>query len=274
MDASYLFLLHAPRKMELRIGEVLDERGATRTLRSAGYATVGTAIFNREPCYIEIDEAPVFDAYTDYLGVEPVYDTSFANLDDGPIFDTEFTVFDQEPDDITTMCSSVVNDAEYVAHEEPVFHDGPLFDEESAIYDTEPVLDVPQQQPNVLSTACINFVFDHKPVFDEEPFHDLTTTSSIDDFHPNTNMVNLDVACSPVALFLPSSTSTIVDESVLFPDRIAAPLSIPDIKHSDVEVGAVGINRRLFCRSTVGDEHLREDHEAMELESWFALRTT
>jgi hypothetical protein len=23
-----------------------------------------------------------------------------------------------------------------------------------------------------------------------------------------------------------------------------------------------------------GDEHLREDHEAMELESWFALRTT
>jgi hypothetical protein len=69
----------------------------------------------------------------------------------------------------------------------------------------------------------------------------------------------------------------------------------------------VGINRRLFCRSTVGsfadqpsarspvtestiertntrdvgvrrsfagDEHLQEDHEAMELESWFALRTT
>jgi hypothetical protein len=36
----------------------------------------------------------------------------------------------------------------------------------------------------------------------------------------------------------------------------------------------VGIDRRLFCRSTVGDEHLREDHEAMELESWFALRTT
>jgi hypothetical protein len=31
------------------------------------------------------------------------------------------------------------------------------------------------------------------------------------------------------------------------------------------------INRRLFCRSTVGDEHLREDHEAMELESWFSL---
>jgi hypothetical protein len=31
------------------------------------------------------------------------------------------------------------------------------------------------------------------------------------------------------------------------------------------------INRRLFCRSTVGDEHLREDYEAMELESWFAL---
>jgi hypothetical protein len=34
------------------------------------------------------------------------------------------------------------------------------------------------------------------------------------------------------------------------------------------------INRRLFCRSTVGDEHLQKDHEAMELESWFALRTT
>jgi hypothetical protein len=31
------------------------------------------------------------------------------------------------------------------------------------------------------------------------------------------------------------------------------------------------INRRLFCRSTVRDEHLREDHEAIELESWFAL---
>jgi hypothetical protein len=30
---------------------------------------------------------------------------------------------------------------------------------------------------------------------------------------------------------------------------------------------AVGIDRRLFCRSTVGDEHLREDHEAMELDS-------
>jgi hypothetical protein len=29
----------------------------------------------------------------------------------------------------------------------------------------------------------------------------------------------------------------------------------------------VGIDRWLFCRSTVGDEHLREDHEAMELES-------
>jgi hypothetical protein len=27
-------------------------------------------------------------------------------------------------------------------------------------------------------------------------------------------------------------------------------------------------------RSSAGDEHLREDHEAMELESWFALRTT
>jgi hypothetical protein len=34
------------------------------------------------------------------------------------------------------------------------------------------------------------------------------------------------------------------------------------------------INRWLFYRSTVGDEHLQEDHEAMELESWFALRTT
>jgi hypothetical protein len=34
------------------------------------------------------------------------------------------------------------------------------------------------------------------------------------------------------------------------------------------------INHRLFYRSTVGDEHLREDHEAIELESWFALRTT
>jgi hypothetical protein len=33
----------------------------------------------------------------------------------------------------------------------------------------------------------------------------------------------------------------------------------------------VGIDRRLFCRSTVRDEHLREDHEAMKLESWFAL---
>jgi hypothetical protein len=86
--------------------------------------------------------------------------------------------------------------------------------------------------------ACINFIFNYKPVFDEEPFHDLTTTSSIDDFHPNTNMVDLDVTCSPVASFSPSSTSTIVDESVLFPNRVAAPLSIPDIKHSDVEVGA------------------------------------
>jgi hypothetical protein len=27
-------------------------------------------------------------------------------------------------------------------------------------------------------------------------------------------------------------------------------------------------------RSSAGDEHLREDHEAIELESWFALRTT
>jgi hypothetical protein len=26
-----------------------------------------------------------------------------------------------------------------------------------------------------------------------------------------------------------------------------------------------------FRRSSAGDEHLREDHEAMELESWFAL---
>jgi hypothetical protein len=33
MDASYSILLHALRKMELRIGEVLDERGATRALR-------------------------------------------------------------------------------------------------------------------------------------------------------------------------------------------------------------------------------------------------
>jgi hypothetical protein len=73
MDASYLVLLHALRKMELRIGEVLDEHGVTCMLRSVWYATVGTAIFNREPCYVEIDEAPIFDAYTDYLSVEPTH---------------------------------------------------------------------------------------------------------------------------------------------------------------------------------------------------------
>jgi hypothetical protein len=43
---------------------------------------------------------------------------------------------------------------------------------------------------------------------------------------------------------------------------------------TDQPLALLPINRRLFCRSTVGDEHLREDHEAMELESWFALRTT
>jgi hypothetical protein len=36
----------------------------------------------------------------------------------------------------------------------------------------------------------------------------------------------------------------------------------------------LSINRQLFYRSTIGDEHLREDHETMELKSWFALRTT
>jgi hypothetical protein len=43
----------------------------------------------------------------------------------------------------------------------------------------------------------------------------------------------------------------------------------------------VGIDRRLFCRSTVGsfadqpsETNTWEKHEAMELESWFVLRTT
>jgi hypothetical protein len=63
-----------------------------------------------------------------------------------------------------------------------------------------------------------------------------STTSSIDDFHPNTSMVDLNAACPSAALFLSSSTSTIVDESVLFLGCAAAPLSTPDIKHSEIKV--------------------------------------
>jgi hypothetical protein len=58
MDASYSVLLHALRKMELRIREVLDGRGA---LRATWYATGRTGVFDREPCCVAIDEEPDSD---------------------------------------------------------------------------------------------------------------------------------------------------------------------------------------------------------------------
>jgi hypothetical protein len=101
---------------------------------AAGYATGGTTIFNREPCCVEIDEELVFDAYTDYLGVDPVYDTTFANLDDGPIFDEELfidPIVDATPDSdpaavtVLNLATSVC----VVRDQEPDdLADGPVFD--------------------------------------------------------------------------------------------------------------------------------------------------
>jgi hypothetical protein len=73
-------LLQALRKMELRIGEVLE-------VRATEYATDRTTAFDWDPCCVQIDEAPILD--TDYLDVKPIYASSFTNLDDRPIFDEE-----------------------------------------------------------------------------------------------------------------------------------------------------------------------------------------
>jgi hypothetical protein len=79
-----------------------------------------------------------------------------------------------------------------------------------------------------------------------------STISCIGNFHPNTTMVDLDAARSPVALFPPSSTTTITDESVLFPGCAAALLSTPDIEHSDVNI-IVYANCLMKCTSNTID---------------------
>jgi hypothetical protein len=54
-----------------------------------------------------------------------------------------------------------------------------------------------------------------------------------------------------------------------FADQPSALLPITESTIERTNTRDVGVRR-----SSTGDEHLREDHEAMELESWFALRTT
>jgi hypothetical protein len=154
-------------------------------------------VFDTEPVLNRVTSTEIQFAQSgsERRGAESEQRAALYTSNEVPIFDAEFAIFDQEPGDFTTMCSSAVFnakfivydeqlifDAEYVAHEEPVFHDRPLFDEESTVHDMEPVFNVPQQQPDVHTTACVDFIFANEPIFDDEPFHNLTTTSSIDNF--------------------------------------------------------------------------------------------
>jgi hypothetical protein len=144
---------------------------------AAGYATGGTTIFNREPCCVEIDEELVFDAYTDYLGVDPVYDTSFANLDDGPIFDEELfidPIVDATPDSdpaavtVLNLATSVC----VVRGQEPDdLADGPVFDANPDGLEAGPVFDTyfHDRGDSDLATG-VDFVDD--PLFDEEHEHE------------------------------------------------------------------------------------------------------
>jgi hypothetical protein len=177
-----LLVLHALRKMELRIGKVLDGRGETRALRAAGYATDRTGVFNREPFCVANDEAPVFD-------VEPIYDTSFANLDDeastfdpepcysnlddGPIFDEDpfiDLVFDAAPDfDHAVVTVLNFTNSARATHDHDDFDDQPVFNTELVLDRVDTELAVFHQRPDDLVATHTSVDFDDNPLFDEEP---------------------------------------------------------------------------------------------------------
>jgi hypothetical protein len=158
---------------------------------------------------------PIFDTYSDDLDGANIFDEE-------PFFEDEL-VYDEEAAGFTTTCSAIFNIG-------PPVDDVTLFDEEpvhSAEYTVE-------QEP-VFDKEDKGHAFDIEPISDRLGVDDFST-ARIGDFHPNTNMVDLDTTCSSAALFPPFSTSTIIDEYVLFPGRTTALLSTPDIKQSDSTV--------------------------------------
>ncbi|PWZ39861.1 DNA mismatch repair protein MSH2 [Zea mays] len=99
---------------------------------------VGRTIFDRELFHVDLDDAPVFDADTDNLSVEPIFDDvvfediepNFDDLDDEPLFDTKFdeldkgSVFDTEsiPDHVAVSVFEFVR---------------PEYDAELTVFDTD-----------------------------------------------------------------------------------------------------------------------------------------
>jgi hypothetical protein len=97
--------------------------------------------------------------------------------DKEPIFDVKFVVFDQELGDSTTMCSTVVFNAEFAIYDEQLVfdaeyaaHDELVFDEEDKglAFDIEPISD----------GVCVNdhtiarIGYDEDPTLDEGPIFD------------------------------------------------------------------------------------------------------
>jgi hypothetical protein len=175
MDSSVEVLLTALRKMESRIGKVIDDRGngpERRVLMSVQHAMV--SVFDEEYAG---DEGHIFDR-------EPFDDDS----DDGPIFDKE-TLFDSEPvfDRVATFefvdkqhAVMYADDAVVHAVDPELCYDcldgGPIFDEErfvaSEFYSDPVTIAAFDYESCDLSRAGADF--DDLPLFDEAP-EDLTS---------------------------------------------------------------------------------------------------
>jgi hypothetical protein len=97
-----------------------------------------------------------------------------------------------------------------------------------------------------MQSCCITFLT-------TVPLDDVTTSSSCRDVHS----VGINHR-----LFLVSTVGSFVDQP-----STRSPVTESTIERTNTR--DVGVRR-----SSAGDEHLQEDHEAMELESWFVLRTT
>eukprot|EP00267_Zea_mays_P035433 XP_008671229.2 uncharacterized protein LOC103648558 [Zea mays] len=174
------------------------------SLDSAQIRAVGRTIFDRELFHVDLDDAPVFDADTDNLSVEPIFDDvvfediepNFDDLDDEPLFDTKFdeldkgSVFDTEsiPDHVAVSVFEFVRpeyDAELTVFDTdsdslndlPVVDMGPVHDAELAVFN----------QGNDGSSTAHTGVLDGHPVFDVELVFDEEPLIEIDCSIFNTN---------------------------------------------------------------------------------------
>jgi hypothetical protein len=216
MDPSFSILLDALRKMESHISEVIDGRGDGLERHEPTFVQRGVVsvfneeytgdegpVFVREPFDDDSDDSPVFDEEP-LFGSEPVFDRvatfEFVDEQHTAVYADDAVMHAVDPE----LCYDDLDDG-------PIFDEGPFVDPvfnatPDSEYAAATVLNCINS--DVLTTACIGFIFD------EEPFHDVLDDMAsdlcilFDPAHVAYVSSAMNMECSNINIDMPVNCST------------------------------------------------------------------